>query len=90
MVLDDGVISSISPSGAEKKQLVRRSWQWQEVPFRNKVLNYMTYVHLCVSYPGCCDGEADPSAGAEQGEAIRSSAGLVMLVRCGCVMGHTA
>lgn len=51
----------------------------------------MTYMHLWESCPGCCgDGEADPSAGAEQGEAVRSNAGLVMLDGWGCVVGDTA
>lgn len=33
--------------------------------------------------------EPDGSAGAGRGEAVRSNAGLVVLVRCGDVPGHT-
>lgn len=48
---------------------------------------------MCISEspPGCGDyGKADPSAGAEQGEAVRSNTGLAMLLGWGCVVGHTA
>lgn len=75
MVLDDEVISLILPSGAERKLLMRRSWQWQ-VPSRNKALNYTTYVHLSVSHPGCCgDGEADPRMSKHEGQLRACHAG---------------